>query len=661
MPKIADRVAETTSTAGTGAFTLGGASLGFRTFASAFSVGDKVYYAAASTSSTEFEVGVGTLGPGTLTRDTVLMSSNSGALVNFSAGAKDVFCSVPARLLAGGSVEIPFTTAISFTGNEQMPQQTVAGALAFTVDTAGAIDGAVVQVDLIANGTNAPTFSAAFRQWGGSQNYDNRAGIRNSLTFFRRSGVYYYTVAVAIGAVAESGPVAPSFSTAPVITGTAAVGATLSYTSGTYAGVPTPTSSQQWTLDGVNISGATGSTYVVQAGDAGKVIRVRQTATNTSGSVSNTSAGVTVTAATAPAVVSAPAITGTPTAGSATSFTAGSFSGSPTPTLTQQWTIDGVDVSGATGATYTPISGDAGKALRVRQTATNSAGSVSSTSAPATVAAASAPSEPQSLSATPSITSIALTWAAPATAGGTVTDYVVQYAAAGTSFAAPTTFADGTSTALSATITGLASGTAYDVRVAAVNGAGTGPWAVTSNVTTTTPTESIVTLQNLVNLTASGDTYTSTNSGTSFPCRGNAGALSLAGDGYISVDLPATMSGAVSVLFGFDAASGVTSQASLDCSCWIYTTQGIYYTTNASTGTKVSGSVAADTNGAAGLRYRLRRAGTTVTIDKTTNGGTSWTTIHTFSGSFSGTLYPYWFAQGGAAAIITNPRALGLA
>lgn len=94
----------------------------------------------------------------------------------------------------------------------------------------------------------------------------------------------------------------------------------------------------------------------------------------------------TVQADTAP-TVAAPAIIGTPQVGVASGYTPGAVTGSPTPTVTQQWTLDGVDISGATGATYTPVSGDATHALRVRQIATNSAGTVNATSAPGTIAA----------------------------------------------------------------------------------------------------------------------------------------------------------------------------------------------------------------------------------------------------------------------------------
>lgn len=98
MPKLADRVKETTTSTGTGAISLGGASVGYRAFSAAFSTGDSVYYAIEG--GAEWEVGIGTLSSGTpwtLARTTILASSNAGAAVNFSAGTKNVFCTRPAN------------------------------------------------------------------------------------------------------------------------------------------------------------------------------------------------------------------------------------------------------------------------------------------------------------------------------------------------------------------------------------------------------------------------------------------------------------------------------------------------------------------------------------------------------------------------------------
>jgi len=98
---INDRVKETSTTTGTGTFDLNGASQDFQSFVSGVGTGNKTYYAIVNpgASPAEWEVGVGTVTdatPDTLSRDTILSSSNSDAAVNFSAGTKDVFCTIPA-------------------------------------------------------------------------------------------------------------------------------------------------------------------------------------------------------------------------------------------------------------------------------------------------------------------------------------------------------------------------------------------------------------------------------------------------------------------------------------------------------------------------------------------------------------------------------------
>ena len=91
-----DRVKETSTTTGTGTFTLAGAVTGFETFSTAIGNSNTTYYAISLQGGSEFEVGLGTVGAGTLSRDTIISSSNSDNAVNFSAGTKDVFCTLPA-------------------------------------------------------------------------------------------------------------------------------------------------------------------------------------------------------------------------------------------------------------------------------------------------------------------------------------------------------------------------------------------------------------------------------------------------------------------------------------------------------------------------------------------------------------------------------------
>jgi|TARA_R100001463_G_scaffold101816_1_gene156254 hypothetical protein len=93
---VNDRVKETSTTTGTGTFTLAGAVTGFETFSSAIGNGNTTYYAISLQGGAEFEVGLGTVAAGTIARTTVISSSNSDSAVNFSAGTKDVFCTLPA-------------------------------------------------------------------------------------------------------------------------------------------------------------------------------------------------------------------------------------------------------------------------------------------------------------------------------------------------------------------------------------------------------------------------------------------------------------------------------------------------------------------------------------------------------------------------------------
>jgi len=93
---VKDRVQETSTTTGTGTFTLGGAVSGFQSF-SVIGDGNTTYYAIVLGS--EWEVGIGTYTSSgtTLSRTTILESSNGGTAVNFSAGTKNVFVTYPAE------------------------------------------------------------------------------------------------------------------------------------------------------------------------------------------------------------------------------------------------------------------------------------------------------------------------------------------------------------------------------------------------------------------------------------------------------------------------------------------------------------------------------------------------------------------------------------
>jgi hypothetical protein len=95
---VNDRVKETSTTTGTGTFDLAGAVSGFESFVAGIGNTNTTYYAIVNEDGA-FEVGLGTVtdaATDTLSRDTIISSSNSDSAVNFGAGTKDVFCTLPA-------------------------------------------------------------------------------------------------------------------------------------------------------------------------------------------------------------------------------------------------------------------------------------------------------------------------------------------------------------------------------------------------------------------------------------------------------------------------------------------------------------------------------------------------------------------------------------
>jgi len=138
----ADRVRDTSTSTSTGDFTVSGtAPTGFRTLSAVLSVGDTFYYAIQGQGSSEWEVGVGTYSSANVfARTTVLSSSNSGSLVAFSAGTKDVFLTLAASKTiqrdssgnvydasGGGTDNIFFLNGITVNTNYTIPTNYNAG------------------------------------------------------------------------------------------------------------------------------------------------------------------------------------------------------------------------------------------------------------------------------------------------------------------------------------------------------------------------------------------------------------------------------------------------------------------------------------------------------------------------------------------------------
>jgi len=116
--KLFDRIQETSTTTGTGDFSLTGAVTGFKTFGSRYSTGDTLYYAihevdVGGAPSGAWEIGLGTYSAAnTLTRTTVISSSASDAAINFAAGDKRVFVTMTSA--QGASIREKLTAARTY-------------------------------------------------------------------------------------------------------------------------------------------------------------------------------------------------------------------------------------------------------------------------------------------------------------------------------------------------------------------------------------------------------------------------------------------------------------------------------------------------------------------------------------------------------------------
>ena len=107
-----DRVLEASTTTGTGNITLSGAPSGYQTFNAGIGANNTTFYAVFNTVANEWELGLGTLSNATnLQRTTVYSSSSANAAVNFSAGTKNVFVTMPASKSVANNIINTFTDA----------------------------------------------------------------------------------------------------------------------------------------------------------------------------------------------------------------------------------------------------------------------------------------------------------------------------------------------------------------------------------------------------------------------------------------------------------------------------------------------------------------------------------------------------------------------
>ena len=151
---LKDRIKETTSTTGTGTYTLAGAETGFEAFSQIGNT-NTTYY--CCTDGVDFEVGIGTytLSGTTLARTTILQSSNSDAAVSWANGRRTIFCTQPAEkaVFLDANGNLPITSSSSVGGSLAVTGDgTVGGTLGVTgATTLGGLVTANAKIDL--NGT----------------------------------------------------------------------------------------------------------------------------------------------------------------------------------------------------------------------------------------------------------------------------------------------------------------------------------------------------------------------------------------------------------------------------------------------------------------------------------------------------------------------------
>lgn len=205
--------------------------------------------------------------------------------------------------------------------------------------------------------------------------------------------------ALALGAVfgqpgtGRAAGATPTNTSLPWIANTPQEGVTLVVGPGAWDGSPTSYAYAWSSCDSsgqncATLTGVTGTSYTLTAGDVGHTLRVTVTATNGSGSSTATSAPTAVVSSTsAPHMANAPSISGAARVGAALSASEGVWDNNPT-SLAYQWYrcdrngSDCAAISGAINPNYSVSSGDAGGTLRVSVAATNASGTTTATSLP---------------------------------------------------------------------------------------------------------------------------------------------------------------------------------------------------------------------------------------------------------------------------------------
>jgi uncharacterized protein YukE len=257
--------------------------------------------------------------------------------------------------------------------------------------------------------TNGTLFTAKNPNYANQMGIDVDSYVRTGLLTNLQSSATLsfsstqdYFMPSALFLVSDEGPSVNT--SAPTIGGIARDGQVLTASPGTWLGTPTITFAYQWQrcdvngLNCVNVPGAVGTTYTLTPADVGSTMRVVVTGINDAGNSAPAPSNPTATVVQeAPANVTPPTISGTTADGQTLTAGNGTWTGTAPLSFAYQWTRcdsagnNCVDIPGATSGTYVQTASDVGSRLRVRVTASNTAGSAASTSAATTVTVANPP------------------------------------------------------------------------------------------------------------------------------------------------------------------------------------------------------------------------------------------------------------------------------
>lgn len=170
LPLFADRVRETSTTTGTGSFTLSGAMATYQTFSSGIG-NNSCYYSIVDPVNNAWEVGLGTISGGTtLARTTIIASSNSNSAVSFGSGTKEVACVAPAAFFRMGVPVVRCATvsagtlSSSFENGDTLDGLTLAtGDLILIKDQSSASENGVYKVKASGTPDRVTDFPAGLR------------------------------------------------------------------------------------------------------------------------------------------------------------------------------------------------------------------------------------------------------------------------------------------------------------------------------------------------------------------------------------------------------------------------------------------------------------------------------------------------------------------